>query len=72
MTRYLLAFLLLFAFFLVYHFPAQLAWSLLPKEGVDAVRLYGISGSWHSGHATSARLQGVAVHDLSWKLRPLP
>ncbi len=72
MKRYLLIFSLLFAFFLLYHFPAQLAWSLLQKQGVDAVQLYGISGKWHSGQATAARLQGVAAHDLSWKLRPLP
>jgi len=72
MKRYWLATGLLFAFFLVYYLPAQLAWQFLPKPGVDLVDLHGIKGLWHTGSAVSGQVRGTPVHDLSWRLRPLP
>lgn len=70
--KYLGLGLVFFLFFLVYYFPAQLTWPLLQKVGVDLVELYGLNGSWHSGTATSGRVLGIPVRDVSWRLRPTP
>ncbi|MFH7320075.1 type II secretion system protein N [Desulfurivibrio sp. D14AmB] len=72
MKRYWLTAGLLFAFFLVYYLPAQLAWHFLQKQGVGLVDLHGINGPWHTGSAVSGQLWGTPVRDLSWRLRPLP
>ncbi|MDZ7641013.1 MAG: type II secretion system protein N [Desulfurivibrio sp.] len=72
MKRYLWLAGVLLVFFLIYYFPARLAWSLLPPAAGEAVELYGISGPWHRGTATAARLAGVPVGELQWRLRPLP
>lgn len=61
-----------FAFFLVYYFPAQLAWPLLQKAGVDQVELHGLEGSWHTGRAATGRVLETPVSEISWRLRPLP
>ncbi len=70
--RYILAGILLFIFFLAYHFPAQLAWSLLAKQGGERLRLYGLNGAWHSGSASVALVMGAPMTEFSWQLRPLP
>lgn len=70
--KYILLGLGSLAFFLIYHFPAQLAWSLLPKQGKGQVDFYGMSGPWHSGTAATGKLLGIAVRNVSWRLRPTP
>lgn len=70
--QYLAAAVALFVFFLIYHFPAQLAWPLLQKAGVDLVELHGLNGSWHSGSAASGQVLNTPVREVSWRLRPLP
>lgn len=72
MKRYLLAAGVLFAFFLIYYLPAQLAWQFLQKQGVDLVELHGIRGPWHTGSAVSGQVMGTPVREISWRLRPLP
>ncbi|ADH86929.1 type II secretion system protein N [Desulfurivibrio alkaliphilus] len=70
--KQLAAGLAFFIFFLVYYFPAQLAWPLLQKSGVDLVELHGISGSWHHGSAAAGRVLATPVRDISWRFKPLP
>lgn len=61
-----------FVFSLIYYFPAQLAWSLLPKQEKGLVDFYGMNGPWHSGAAASGKLLGIPVRNVSWRLRPTP
>jgi len=70
--KHLLLGLIFFALSLVYYFPAQLAWSLLPKEKAARITLYGLDGPWHSGTAASGQVLGVPVRNISWQLRPTP
>ncbi|MDF1613745.1 type II secretion system protein N [Desulfurivibrio dismutans] len=70
--KHLVLGLAFFIFFLVYYFPAQLAWPLLQKAGVDLVELHGLSGSWHHGNAAAGRVLGNPVRELSWRFKPLP
>ena len=52
---------------LVIFFPARVAYQWFAP---DAIAVAGIDGSVWSGRAREARVNGIYLRDLSWRLRP--